>query len=381
MIAEAASEPAVQGFAYRGLRVDVRSAERADIAWLTEFLRPWFEVGRDVAPHVTVELTVDADRHRALAGSHQPPGQGELACFALDTRMATHPFWRKPDGSTTIFDRESQVFYRMSAAGRRIEIVSAWSGGTARVATMRVIREVAMGHAIHAGALVLHAAGVALGDAGVLIAGPKRAGKTTLLVHLLQGEGARFVANDRVLIDLAGPRPWGGGLPSIVGLRPETLTMFPTLARRIRARRYSYVLTLTEARTSARPGFPPRADRGADVTPAQLCDALGVDAVAEVPVAAIVFPRVRRGARGIALEPLSPEAALGRLGASLFGAGVTGRTAEAFDLAPGRGATPGASWSERVRELVTRVPCHECGVGDLTPQSRTAIAALVRATR
>lgn len=380
MTAEASSDAAVQGFAYRGLRVDVRTAERAHLAWLTEFLQPWFEVGRDVVPHVTVVLTVDPDRHRALSGSHRATGHGELECFVLDTRTVSHPFWQEPDGSTTIFDQEFQVFYRVTTAAHRIEIISAWSGGTARVALMRVIREVAMGHAIHAGTLVLHAAAVALGDAGILIAGPKRAGKTTLLVHALQGDGARFVANDRVLIDLAGPQPRCGGLPSIVGLRPGTLAMFPTLCRRVRARRYSYVLTLAEARTFARPGFPERADRGADVTPAQLCDVLGVDAVAEVPVAAIVFPRVTRGARGIALEPLPVEAALPRVTESLFGPGLAGRAAGAFGPAPDVDAAPGP-WPERVRELITRVPCLECRVGDLTPESRTAIAALARATR
>jgi hypothetical protein len=116
------------------------------------------------------------------------------------------------------------------------------------------------------------------------------------------------------------------------------------------------------------------------VTPAQLCDALGVAAVAEAPVAAIVFPRVTSGLRGIALEPLPAAAALARVTESLFGPG-SGRAAGAFGLAAGIHAPPAKPWAERVRELITRAPCFECRVGDLTRESRAAIAGLVRTTR
>ena len=376
---EASRGGTVGGFTYRGLQIDAWSAEPSHIAWLTEFLEPWLPVGRGAPPHVTVALTVDADRYRALGSAYPRPGQSPVACFVLDTRTVSHPLWREPDGSSTILDQEFRVFYRVSPAARRVEIVTAWSDGSARIALMRVIRELAMDHARRAGVVVLHAAAVALGEVGLLIAGPKHAGKTTLLVHALEEEGARLVTNDRALVDLSG----GGevrcaGLPSIVGLRPGTLAMFPALSERLRARRYSYVLTLDEGRTCAREGFPERDDGGADLTPAQLCDALGVEAVAEVTAGALVFPRIAPGVRGIALEPLPPAAALARVTESLFGGGVTLREPSVFGALLDGPAAPADALAERARQLVTRVACFDCRLGELTPESRITIAGLAR---
>ena len=77
---------------------------------------------------------------------------------------------------------------------------------TARVALMRVVREYAMLYATQAGWLILHAAAVCVGGDAFVIAGPKRAGKTTLLLHALRNEQGAYVSNDRVAL---GAEPSG----------------------------------------------------------------------------------------------------------------------------------------------------------------------------
>lgn len=69
----------------------------------------------------------------------------------------------------------------------------------------------------------LHAACVALGEAGVLIRGPSGAGKSTLALQLGDAAGAALVADDRVRIEvregrlMAHPHPGEAGRVEIRG--------------------------------------------------------------------------------------------------------------------------------------------------------------------
>jgi HprK-related kinase B len=62
------------------------------------------------------------------------------------------------------------------------------------------------------GGLLLHAAGVARGDAGVALTGFPGAGKSTLALHLMR-EGYNFVSNDRLVIRVDASRLRMDGLP------------------------------------------------------------------------------------------------------------------------------------------------------------------------
>jgi hypothetical protein len=100
-----------------------------------------------------------------------------------------------------VFDEELGAFYRRSQGDPAVvEIVAARDRAETRLALLRVVREYAMLYAARAGWLILHAAAVDFGDYGLVIAGPKRAGKTTLLLHALRNERGRYVSNDRVAL-------------------------------------------------------------------------------------------------------------------------------------------------------------------------------------
>lgn len=79
------------------------------------------------------------------------------------------------------------------------------------------------------GGLACRAAGVLMGDAGLVIAGPPRSGKTSLALQLVQ-HGARWLGLERVL--LLGAAPWMRvlGLPDYVGLAPGSLSSISALA-------------------------------------------------------------------------------------------------------------------------------------------------------
>jgi hypothetical protein len=191
--------------------------------------------------------------------------------------------------------------------------------------------------------------------------GPKQAGKTTQLLHLLRAPGAGLVANDRVVVDLGGAAPRVTGLPSIVALRPGTLALFPGLAGRIAARGHAFWRTRAEARP-ARRGAAPAASAG--LTPAQLCEVLGVRATAGVSLGALLFPHREATARGLEVERLPPTAVAARLRDGLFGGAAAGRASAAFG---GRGAgtvREAGALAADCAALAARVPGFTCRLGE-----------------
>src|SRR5262249_6982123 len=157
-----------------------------------------------------------------------------------------------------------------------------------RSALFSVVRELATNHAQRAGDLLLHASAFTIGRRGVVIAGPKKAGKTTMLVHALHRAAPEYVSNDRVLIT-AEASPRAVGVPTVVRLRRGTLDLFPVLAETLDASGYEHRLTLDEA--ANQPGLKSVSPSGARrVSHAQLCRVLAVGAQRETAIAALVFP-------------------------------------------------------------------------------------------
>ncbi len=364
---------------YAGFRLHARSTEPRHLLWLDEFLSPWFVAAGDQWPdgvETIVTLRCDARRHgRLLAAPPPDESASEVDVFVLDSRVVRHRVWREQDAERLILDEDFRVFYLVSRRHPHVRILAGDDPVATRVALMRVVRELAMAHVQRAGRL-LHAAALEIGGRAIAVIGPKRAGKTTLLLHLLRAPGARFVANDRALVDFAGSTPRLTGLPSIVAVRFGTLELFPELRARAADRAYAFGDTLAESR-AATTKLP--ATAGIDVTPAQLCDLAQVEAAACAPLAALVFPQVNLTHRdrglGVDLQRLHPETAKRRLRDSLFGGGDTGQRSAAFG-AQFAGDDEPMSRDTFCRALAQAVPAFDYRLGSDTFAERRAAAAL-----
>lgn len=346
---------------FRDLEVGVRAGPQA-LAWLAEFLTPWLEVVPGAAP-AGVALHVDAGRFDRLRAAAQPTGLSARD-FTRDSPAAPVPLFRTeggPDGDAEwLLDPTLRT-----AIGRRgpqrVEIVAARERPAGRLALMRVLRELATAHATRLGLLALHAAAVADAAGVTLFAGARRVGKSSLLVHALgpPGEsGARFVANDRVLVD-ADAR--AHGVPTIVRLREGALALRPALAREVLSGAYHYPSTWRESRAlraagAAPEGRPQRWPPG--LSAAQLCGLLGVERAAGGPVARVVFPSLDGACDSYRLERIDPE----RAAAALIGDGLFagGRHADFFAAAV---TPPRDALRARVVALCERVPCYTCALG------------------
>ena len=349
-------------YQYLDLTVSVESEDARPLAWLDHFMFPWFAPDGQKADGpdqrgLSVELTLDEG---AVASAHTITGE-VAACFLLDTRVVSHPVVRRDGDTQTIADTELGVTYEVDLWGRIVIVAPADSPG-ARIALMRVVRELAMLDAAARGRPVIHGAVVALGASAVAICGAKGSGKTSMLINALSTPGARYVSNDRAIVNVQGGAVTARGLPTIVALKPGTLELFPNIVPLIREAPNRHWLTPDESRDLVgRPWRDP--EKPIDLAPADFCSLIGVEPLAQATLAAVVFPHVDPTFRGVELTRLDRAAALERLRDSTVGARLADRRADAFavgDLSASRDDTHRADdGAARLAEL----PCFDIRLG------------------
>jgi hypothetical protein len=362
-----------KSFSYNGLTVRVAGADPAQLIWLEQFLTPSFTTAQDVEPDCTVTLGAD-DRSYDETLRRGPRADGrQVDCFVLDSGPVRLPLWASPTDERVIFDERFKTFYCIDPGGSQVRVLAGSRNLDARFALMRVVREFAMSSSQSRDRLVIHGAAFAVEDNGVIIAGPKRAGKTTFLIHCLQATEARFISNDRVVVSFAGTEPVLRGMPTIVTVRDQTLDLFPALQQPLLGGRYDYRRALGEEERDGAPAARLRSGRPFDLAPAQFCSLLQARMSGQSRVRALLFPRVTEETDGIQLRGLSAHAAQERLSGALFGIDSPQKTSQAFVLAPHDLGVDRASVEKLCLSLTTQVQCFECQLGRHAYQKATAM--------
>jgi hypothetical protein len=300
-----------------------------------------------------------------------------MDCFLNDSHVIRLPRWNSEGGGTVVFQESLHVLYGVQGDGRLISLLSPEGNLGARTALMRVVRELAMSHSRQTGGLLLHAAALSLGSRGLIITGPKRAGKTTLLAYLLRETRGSYVSNDRLLVSRRTPYT-ARGMPTIITLRQSTLDRLASLHRAVLAGAYHFQRTLSEVALGGPPPTPWK-DGSRGLSPAQFCAGLGVGSRAECTPAVLLFPRIASDVGVGRLRDLPRDRAAERLQHCLLGGAFPGTISELFAL-PTDPSPPGPEeLAEMCRELVGRVQCLECELGETAYGSRTLAAECVRA--
>ncbi len=352
-----------RNFHYRGLRVGVCSSDLSHLSWLEEFLSPHFEVVDGLSCDYRVTLTIDTRRYVEILRKGPHPSGEQVACFALDSSLVQLPLWR-PDGENqVVFEKAFKAFYLVNQDKNEVSILTPAKNISARTALMRVVREIAMNHSQQTGALIIHGAAFVKANQGVIIAGPKKAGKTTLLMHVLQQGAVHFVSNDRVVAFFDETRPILRGMPTIVTLRQQTLRKFPHLHGRLLDSSYQHELSVGETAEQVRQPVRLPQDGRWSLSPAQFGELLQVFAIAESQVCTLLFPRVTGASGAIQLEELSADEAAVRLRGGLFRANSCQKTADVFALCGNGPSLDRSTLDSLCRRLTSRVRCFECQLG------------------
>lgn len=364
-------------FGFRGLGIVVRSAHRAPLDWLEEFLSPHFHEREGITVRHSVDLVIDPQRYALLLAEGAGAGGRTVDCFTLDGGFERHALWRESPGGRLIRHARAECFLSVPAGGG-VEIVARADSARLRSALMRTVRELATLQALHRGDLLVHGSAAVVGGRALLFAGQKQAGKTTMLLNALRQHGVRFLSNDRVFVELGGGGPFARGVPTIVTIRGDSLIHLPGLDRPSAENTHRYYLTMREAEQGSPLLEPPTRDPSS-MSPARFCRWIGVEPVAGAALAAVVFPTVDVAVETFGITPLSPPAATGRLAAGLFPPDATASVPEAF-AGFWNGAFPGRDLIlQACRVLAGQVACLEARIGPAAFRTPNVWDALVAA--
>lgn len=303
-----------RAYGYRGIKIHVACDDAAHLCWLDEFLTPAFT---PVTGQVdcSVRLVMDPERFaRWQAAGHTG---AELTAFILDNGERRLAAWHAPAPAMRLYDPDVPAFYHVT--GREITVLGGHWRPPVRSALMRPVRELAMDAAQQRGGLLLHAAACAVDGRAMIIAGPKQAGKTSLLTYALAAAGADYCSNDRLLLHLNNSGLRARSLPTVVSIRAGTLDLFPDIRHKIVCARWNLHSTLAEC-TQPHSGPTRIWNDRLCLTPRQYTAACGCAAVASAKPAVLLFPHRTGQPGGLTLEPISTEQRVARLAGSLFGA-------------------------------------------------------------
>lgn len=350
---------------YRDLQIAVSSDHNADLIWLHDFLGPSYQRLESPAEPADcgVGLRVDPSwNDRRQAWRRQAAGTlSQVLAHVLDGTNLHLPCHLQADGALLAWDDLFDCFYHQDATGACSILQPAGPPRPRRprIVLMRAVREFVLHHELRRGALALHASGLVQGGRAVLFAGPRRAGKTTLLSACLSlVPDLRLLANDRVMVRAQGQDWRCRGMATVVSVRPGGDQLLPDLHRRLLSKALG---------PEAGPGEPRARDFQSEdrlmLSPGQFCRGLEVAMAPDSALAAILLPRIDPAVDGLHRHHLLPEQAADRLGEALFGAAHPQSRSQLFDT-PKSGPFPGAA--ERlalVRQLASSVPCVELVVG------------------
>ena len=192
---------------------------------------------------------------------------------------------------------------------------------------MRTIRELATIHCLRQGHLPVHAASFAIDRRACVLIGPKKSGKTTLLLSSLLARDATFMGNDRVMLQPVNGMTLVRAMPTIIRIRARSLHMFPKLAQRQLRWRYDREYTCAEAEAIR---LNQRRDGTAQLSGAQLCRLTDAETTGPSPLASLVFPRLVTDVSQSELIPIGADEAASALFQSIVLGGRPHRLSEFF---------------------------------------------------
>ncbi len=353
----------LKNFCFNGLLLQVQSSDNSHLIWLEEFLCPQFEVIDQVSSYnCKVQLITDDNRYNNLLDM-RPLKNNRIDAFAFDTRMIRLPTRRLNEDNQSVYHEEEKVFYCVNSDKTQVHIISPKKNKGLRKAAMRVIREFAMNHSHRKGDLIIHGAAFVFGNDGVIVAGPKGSGKTSLLICVLLNTQVRFAANDRVSVIFDAKGPALHGIPTIISIKRQTPGFFQQSFLASPLGFIDYRLNTNEIRLNTRelPKYDPL--DSLSVSPAQFCSLLRVRPIARGNVRAIVFSQITGRKGAFELRELPPETSAVRLINCLFRADFTKMKSSLFDLATDNKNLDRDSLKERCHVLAHRVRCFDCYIG------------------
>jgi hypothetical protein len=378
---------------YESWAVEVKAPDAAMLVWLRDFLDCGFEPTPGRAPDCRIQVVISETAYQRLH-ERGPHDEGlRSAGFAQHSSERMFQQWASDERTTIFHDDLRPFFYVLEDPPPRVTILCRSPSPKLGITLMKVVRELAMESILVRGGTILHASAVSTGDGALVIAGPRRSGKTTLLISLLQSDETAYLANDRCVLRVENGSPKVQSLPTLVSIRGECLRRFPRLLERAKELRLWPAGAGdhdTAQGGSAGSEGPEEGDEdlGArlSISPSQFHELLRCRRTSSGPVRALIFPEVTRSPARMTLSRLAPAQVREHWRGGLFRAGRPRVLGGVFVFSPerrwaaerGDGRLP-AEVDARVGEWISHhLPVFHCRLGGDEILDPAEVRSLIR---
>lgn len=199
---------------------------------LVRFLAPFFQVSNDDAPpHAVIRLAPYATARDDLErDATRPVTFRRSSCpeYNLSGLMGT-----RSDGIVVAHDRASATGYAVDRRTRRVMFYGSPDNAGSAIHLHDFVRYLALLVCEAQGYILLHASAVTIAERLILVLGDKGAGKTTTMLDLVAGQGARYYSGDKVVASVEGGRLVIRAWPDIPYIGVGSLRSRPKLAAQL----------------------------------------------------------------------------------------------------------------------------------------------------
>jgi len=277
-------------FTFSGLRFLVKSNQIPPLIWLKEFMSPSFEFSSNSTDQNNIEILhiIDSAKYSEYKKLRSGRKVYFVKVYAMDQKNISLPLL-KLNNREIIYDDISEVIYVLERNHSRLLIISTGDNIFSRKGLMRTIREFTINHCLVKNQLIIHGAAVSINGNGIIVTGPKGAGKTTFLLSLMHNKVYNYIANDRVVIRSENKQDFIKGIPTIVNIGKNTLESFTGFREEIIYKNRKYYLSLNEINDLHNKTFKPDPYGNFTLSPLQLCNLLNVTMVQESNLSMLIF--------------------------------------------------------------------------------------------
>ena len=349
-------------YQYNELNVQVVTPSLTEHNWLEEFFCPHFKVVDRAIPDYRIYFKEDTTYYNKLLSQKEQSKNELVNCFLLDNRAIRLPRFKITEHKSVIFDDNFRVFYLIDADKLEIYLWTIDNNFRARIALMRVIRELTMNYLIGKPSLIIHGSAFVSDRKAIITVGNKGAGKTTFLLHNLQTEKHQYLSNDRLFISQTNEEYLVQGIPTIAAILPSTLEILPNIKSRLDTSFFQTKFTIEEAKKSRK---PPQTSKNGKIglTPAQLCQITDTVPISEAKAWAIIFPKITNQQGGMKFKKLSEKDAEGMFDRAIFGGYTWHDKHNAFNLRSNQIKPDKTTLKKYWKDSIEKVNCYQCELG------------------
>lgn len=209
-------------YKYGRTSLTLKCPDKETASWVQEFITPSFKQIEEKKTNWLISYKANKNTWLKYKNLQQETKTLELDIFSLHRSFFKLPAIIIQNNQTLFFNSDGETFIKINKKQKDVKITAKEYNNRARASIIRILREVIQNECLNLNQIPLHASAFCNNkNEGIVIFGEKNSGKTTLLTECLRDKNFKYLANDRIMLNLQGDKIIARGIPTFVGIKTD----------------------------------------------------------------------------------------------------------------------------------------------------------------